>query len=115
MVSEIIPLNLTVNYEGHTGAALVTIDSTALFMVLSVTLQLVTNSEVAVVHGDFLRNNQFLIPHQNSFRLCAAVTYYFNKTFDCTPSALITSHNLTVLNLKQDEVYETVSMKATGV
>ena len=69
MASEIIPLNLTVNYESQTGTAVVSIDSTAVFMVFSITLQLVTNSEVAVFLGDLLSNNQSLIPRQNYTRL----------------------------------------------
>ena len=111
MVSEVIPLNLTVNYESQTGAAVVSIDSTAVFMVFSITLQLMTISEIAVVVGNLLSSNQFLIPHQNSFSLCTEemVSAYFNRTFFCAPSSLRTSHNFTVLNLKRDEIYKTVS------
>ena len=112
MISEAIAFNMTVDYQTHTQPV-ISVSSTLTLTVFSVTLTMLTNTEITVFLNDFhTATLQQVFPLQNSIsRVCVLkdLSSHLNKTFICPFGTPRVSHNITVFGLRRDDI-DTVSL-----
>lgn len=94
-------INMTIDYKSNSAAALISLDSTLLFAVLSVTIKLVIENDIAVV----LNEQSSALAHspvQNLGKFCfeSVIEHSSNRAFFCPSTAFRATLNLTALGLK---------------
>ena len=107
MISEAIAFNMTVDYQTHTQPV-ISVSSTLTLTVFSVTLTMLTNTEITVFLNDFhTATQQKVFPLKNSIsRVCVWKDFssHLNKTFICPFGTPRVSHNITVFGLRRDNI-----------